>query len=218
MPQGDKGKHREEVDDMAGFGFYAAAATTATTTTTERDIQVPNNPAVERAMPGSPERQSGVVVGDAAGHVLWRVDTIDQGPETEETPGDEKFEPDDVQIEVGHHAELGRGVEAPVGRGLGDGYDVDVVQDEFHAEEGEDEPHAVEEGAFASEAEWCVSLLRDVVVEREDGAGEVQWGIQRVCDVVARAERGWLGRDIDAVSFRQRCGIELFLLCWLDGK
>lgn len=39
------------------------------------------------------------------------------------------------------------------------------MEDEFHAEEGEEESEAVEECAGAGNGRRCVSLLRDIVVE-----------------------------------------------------
>ena len=61
-------------------------------------------------MPASPELQSRVVVGHTSDHVLGRVDSVDERPETEETPRKQKLEPDEVEVEVGEHAELERRV------------------------------------------------------------------------------------------------------------
>ena len=76
----------------------------------QRDVDVADDPAVEGAVPGTPEGEGGVVVGHAADHVLGRVDGVEEGPEAEETPWDEEFEPDDVEVEVGEHGELEGGV------------------------------------------------------------------------------------------------------------
>lgn len=78
-------------------------------------------------MPASPEGECRIIIGYAAGHVLWWVDAVHQCPETEEPPGDQELEPDNMQIEICHHAELGRGVQRPIWGGLRDGHDVDIV-------------------------------------------------------------------------------------------
>lgn len=136
MPEGDEGEDDEEVEDALGFGFEAAACGAvrvavvfvgAAATAAEGDVEVADDPAVEGAVPGAPESEGGVVVGYAAGHVLGRVDAVYQRPETEEAPGDEQFQPDDVQVEVSHHAELGGSVERPVRGGFGDSHDIDEV-------------------------------------------------------------------------------------------
>lgn len=128
MPEGDKGEDNEEVKDAASFG--GDSTTTTTSTAAARwDVEVADDPAVKGAVPGTPECEGGVIIRDAAGHVLGWIDAVYQGPETEEAPRDQEFEPDDVEVEVGHHAELGGGVEGPVWEGFRDGHDVDVVED-----------------------------------------------------------------------------------------
>ena len=78
-------------------------------------------------MPGTPESKSRVVVGHTADHVFRRVDAVDEGPEAEEAPGEEEFEPDDVQVEVGEHTKLDGGVGGPIRVGFRNGDDVDGV-------------------------------------------------------------------------------------------
>jgi len=80
-------------------------------------------------VPAAPERERGVVVADAADHVLWRVDAVEERPQAEEAPGEQQFEPDDVQVEVAQHAELEGRVGAPDGVGFADGDGVEVVED-----------------------------------------------------------------------------------------
>lgn len=107
MPEGDEGEDDEEVEDLAGCGGERGCGLRGVSTssaTTERDVDVADDPAVEGAVPGAPEGEAGVVVGDAADHVLWGIDAVDEGPEAEEAPGDEKLEPDDVQVEEAEHA------------------------------------------------------------------------------------------------------------------
>lgn len=100
-------------------------------------------------MPASPKCDGGRVVRDAADHVFWCIDAVDKRPEAEETPWDEEFEPENVQIEVAEEGELDWGVVGPVGVGFGDCDAVVEVQDYFHAEEGKEESDAVFESAFA---------------------------------------------------------------------
>ena len=49
-----------------------------------------------------------------------------------------------MEVEEGEHGELDGRVGGPVGVGFGDRDDVDGVQEEFHAEEGEEEADGVE--------------------------------------------------------------------------
>lgn len=120
VPQCDEGEDGGEVCHGADFAAAAAA---------ERDVDVARHPAVEAAVPAAPEGQRGIVVADAAHHVLRRVDAVEEGPEAEEAPGEEEFEPYDVQVEVAQHAELEGRVGAPGGVGFADGDGVEVVQD-----------------------------------------------------------------------------------------
>lgn len=98
MPEGDEGEDDEEVEDALRLKFEAAAGGAvriaavfvgAATAAAERDVEVADDPTVERAVPGAPEGKGGVVVGYAAGHVLGRVDAVYQRPEAEEAPRDE---------------------------------------------------------------------------------------------------------------------------------
>ena len=57
-------------------------------------------------MPISPESKGGIVVAHASDHILWRVDAVEERPKSKETPRDEEFEPDDVEVKVTEHAEL----------------------------------------------------------------------------------------------------------------
>lgn len=145
MPQGDEGEDREHVADTADLGDTAARATA------ERDVDVADDPAVKAAVPAAPEGECGVVVRHAADDVLGRIDTVDQGPEAEEAPWDKEFEPDDVQVEEGKHAELEGRVGAPVWGGLGDRDHVGVVEEKFHAKEGEQETDPVESCAAGTQ-------------------------------------------------------------------
>ena len=94
---------------------------------TERDVDVADYPSVEGAVPSSPECKGGVVIGHASDHVLRGVDAVDESPETEETPGEEEFQPNMVEVEVPEHGELEGGVYGPGWVGFGDCDCVDVV-------------------------------------------------------------------------------------------
>ena len=84
-------------------------------------------------MPCAPEGEGGVIVRHATDHVLRGIDAVRERPETEETPGEEKFEPNDVKVEVAEHAQLERSVDFPGRLGFGDGDGVDKVKHYFHA-------------------------------------------------------------------------------------
>lgn len=125
MPKRHEREYNEEVSYSADLGLTAPA---------EGDVEVSNNPAVERAVPRAPEGECAVVVAHAPEHVFWGIDAVEKTPETEETPGDEEFEPDVVQAEVAEHAELHGCVLRPVWGGFGDCDCVDVVLHYFHSE------------------------------------------------------------------------------------
>jgi len=53
---------------------------------TKRDVQVPYDPEVVRAVPCAPETKRRVVICHAADHVLGRVQPVCECPQAEETP------------------------------------------------------------------------------------------------------------------------------------
>jgi hypothetical protein len=57
-----------------------------------------------------------------------------------------------------------------------------------------------------------VPLLRDVVVESQDWAGEVEGRVQDVGDVVAEAEVLRAGRGVYALALGEAGGIDVLLL------
>jgi hypothetical protein len=215
VPDRDKGEDGQGVGDTADPGPCALirSAAAAAAAATDRHVDVPDDPAVEAAVPAPPEREGRVVVAHAPDHVLRGVDAVEQGPEPEEAEGDEELEPDDVQVEVAEHAELEGRVRVPVGGGGADGDRVDVVEHEFHAEEHQQESDGVEGGARAGEGWGSVRVLGDVVVEGQDGPGQVEGRVERVGEVGGKAEVG-IGRrgEGDAVTFGEGGRVELFLL------
>lgn len=66
-------------------------------------------------MPGAPKELRAVVIAHASDHVLWRVNSVYQGPQAEHAPGKKQLQPDDVKVEEGQEAELGSGIVAPNG-------------------------------------------------------------------------------------------------------
>lgn len=162
-------------------------------------------------MPAAPESEGGVVVRHAADHILGGVDAVEERPEAEEAPGDEEFEPDDMEVEIAQHAELEGGIGLPIGLGFEDSDGVDVVEDQLHGEETDEEADAVEGGAGAGDAPWGILYLGDVVVEGEDGAGEVEGRVEDVSEVVAEGVVLVVGGGCDAVAFGEGGEVELFL-------
>ena len=123
MPKGHERENSKIIDDAPDF-----ADPSTTRTASERDVDIPHNPAVVAAVPPAPESESAVIIGHASCHVFGRVDTIDQGPESEEAPWEKKLEPDDMQVEVAEHAQLHWRVQVPVWLCIEYGYSIDVVQ------------------------------------------------------------------------------------------
>lgn len=66
-------------------------------------------------MPAAPEGYSRRIVGKATNHVFWRVDAVDKRPKAEESPGQKKLQPENVEVEVREERELDWGVVGPVG-------------------------------------------------------------------------------------------------------
>lgn len=110
MPEGNKGENEEICND--GFGRRCPAAERRTT---ERYVNIADEPAVIRAMPGAPKELRAVVIAHASNHVLRRVNAIHQRPKAEHAPGKKKLQPDDVKVEEGQETELGSGIVAPNG-------------------------------------------------------------------------------------------------------
>ena len=79
-----------------------------------------------------------------------------------------------MQVEISQHTELEGGVRRPIRVRLGDGDDVDGVEEKLHAEEGEEEADAVQSGSADGQRWGGVGGLRDVVVEGEDGTSEIE--------------------------------------------
>ena len=207
MPQGHKRKHDKVIENRP-----RQAEATGDVGTAEGNVQVAHDPLIEGAVPGAPEADGGEAVGDAADHVLGRVDAIKEGPEAEESPGKQQLQPHDVEVEERHDRELLGTVVRPDGIGFGDGDAVVEVQDEFHAEEGEEEADAVFEGARGLDRRGPVFALRDVVVVGDDRADEVERGVDGVGEVVAEVVVFCRGGGADAIVFGEVGGVELFLL------
>lgn len=113
MPHCNKAEDNEHVQYCAEATDSAPGSTTA-----KRNVEIPNSPAIEGAMPTTPEGKGRIVVGHATNHVFRRVDAVNEGPEAEEAPRKEQFEPDDVQVEVAEHGELKGRVAFPIWVGL----------------------------------------------------------------------------------------------------
>lgn len=77
---------------------------------TKRNVYVSHNPAVEATVPPSPESGDGIVVAHAANHVLGRIDTVKERPQSEKPPWKKKFQPDMLQVEIPQHAQLHGGI------------------------------------------------------------------------------------------------------------
>jgi len=77
MPQGHEREDCEQIHDSPDLAAGVAA---------HGNVDIAHDPAVEAAVPAAPESERAVAVGDAADHVFWRVDAVDQGPEAEEAP------------------------------------------------------------------------------------------------------------------------------------
>ena len=122
-------------------------AATTTATTTHGDVDVADKPAIEAAVPAAPEGEDGVVVRHAADYVFRWIDAIDQGPPAKEAPGEEKFQPDVVKVEIADHGDLKGRVHGPLRGRFRNGDDVDEVDRDFHGEESDEETEAVEGGA-----------------------------------------------------------------------
>lgn len=168
MPQGHESKYGQRIRHPTNLPDALPRPPT------DRDVDVPNDPTIEAAVPSPPEREGGVIIAHAADDVFGGVDAVEEGPEAEEAEWNQELEPDDMEVEVTEHAELEGGVGVPGGGGGADGDGVDVVEEDFHAKEEEEEANCVEEGAVGGQGGRGVAGLGNVVVEGEDWAGEVE--------------------------------------------
>lgn len=91
MPQRHKRKHSQKVSHSPNF---------PPSTPSQRNINIPHNKPIETPMPPPPKRQRRIIITHTANHIFRRIDAVDEGPETEEAPWNEEFEPDYVQVEV----------------------------------------------------------------------------------------------------------------------
>lgn len=98
---------------------------------------------------------------------------------------------------------MGGGVVGPIWVSFRDCDAVVEMEDEFHCEEGEQESNSVFDCAPGFYALGWVSELGDVVVEGEDWAGDVEGGVDGVCEVVAEIVVVCVCGDGDTISFRQ---------------
>lgn len=97
-----------------------------------------------------------------------------------------------MQVKVAEHAQLKGRVDVPIWIGLGDCDCVEVVQDQLHAEKTQDESDRVRNDARTGYRWKRISQLRDVVVEVDDWASQVERRIENVGEVVAKGEVCWL--------------------------
>lgn len=160
MPHGDEAKHCQLIRHAPDLALPAGRRTPA-----QRDEQVPQRPLVEAPMPAAPEVRDAVVVRHAADHVLGGVDAVEQRPEAEEAPRQQELQPDVLEVEEAEHGELARRVGRPGRPRVEDGHHVEVVDEEFHGQEHDEEAHRVEERARTRDAVRPVPELRGVVVE-----------------------------------------------------
>jgi hypothetical protein len=94
-------------------------------------------------MPTSPESQSRIIVDHASDHVLWRLNTVQHRPQSEEPPNNQEFEPDQDQVEETNHTDLKNRIIIPR-LPSADRYHVHVVVGKLHREQSKQEtthPH-----------------------------------------------------------------------------
>ena len=83
---------------------------------------------------------------------------------------------------------------------------------DLHDKEGKEESDPVEDCSRPRDATGGIALLRDVIIERQDGASQVEGRIQRICKIISKGVVLRFGREINTVAFREVRGIELLLL------
>lgn len=88
VPERDEREYRQIIQNASCDAKAAAHAGAP-----ERNVEVADQPFVEAAVPGAPEGDGGGVVGDAADHVLRRVDAVHERPEAEQPPWEQQFQP-----------------------------------------------------------------------------------------------------------------------------
>lgn len=61
-----------------------------------RGYKLPNNPSIIRTMPRLPKVNCGIVVAHASNHILFTPNSVQHGPESEESPEDKELKMNDV--------------------------------------------------------------------------------------------------------------------------
>lgn len=90
-----------------------------------------------------------------------------------------------VQVEKTKHAELERCVGVPIRLDMEYCNGVDVVNDDLHGKEGQEEANGIASIAFTRDTRHTITLLGNVVIEGENRAGIVERGIQSICHEIA---------------------------------
>jgi hypothetical protein len=101
MPKSDEGEDDQVISNGSSGPSPAAGAAPS-----KRNKEVSNNPSIVTSMPPTPELDSRGCITHTTDHILGWIDAIYESPKTEETPRDEEFKPDDVEVEVAQHTEL----------------------------------------------------------------------------------------------------------------
>lgn len=139
----------------------------------KEEEDAPDDPEVVAPVPAPPEAAARVVVGHAPDHIFRRIDPVHERPETEEPPRDEQlkrsgggpvrsmqqkgggekgvrshFKPYDHEVQPTHNSQLTRSQPLQSTIGVLDRDDVDVVQEDLHAEERDDEAGEVRHAGF----------------------------------------------------------------------
>lgn len=77
---------------------------------------------------------------------------------------------------------------------------IDVVNDDLHGKEGQEEANGIASIAFTRDTRHTMTLLGNVVIECENRTGIVERGIQSICHVIAERVIGWLCGSGDSVA------------------
>ncbi|KAG7785901.1 hypothetical protein KL910_000676 [Ogataea haglerorum] len=198
VPDGHKREHRKRRHDPA---LRAA----------QRHVHIPHDPLVVRAVPCPPELHRGVVVVDAADHVLWRVDAVTKSPESEHPPRNQKLEPYNIQVEQPDHRDLERSVAVP-GLCFRHSNHIYVMQNELHEHDTAHQQQAVRGSPFPADRAQRVARLVDVVVEGENGACDEQRSVENIGKVVQQRVVHVLKSVIMSLSLIQFAGVLAFLV------
>lgn len=123
-----------------------------------------------------------------------------------------------VKVEVSQHTQLEWRVNLPCRLRFRNCYNIDKMNHNLHKCKSDEKSNAVENSPVSSDTFGRVSLLRYVIVKRQNRSSKIQRGIERVSDVIAERIILKFSGEAHSISFGEIRRIELFLLLRISAR